>query len=492
MRLHNDDQMLVIAGFHGLTYLAQLLRADSEDGKCPDLLHLVVACCARAHGSQSRALTSLNRPGMWNAVVTEYSRATGATGPFPPQPPTAAQQDRFVGRVTADAALMAALCERFGDLSIDLAEALGQFPASGEPDFTRPDLRHTVYGDGTWISPFSAVMEWVDEEGEIHHSGSRAKSRPRVQRSETDPSYDEKPMLRGVNHVTAATWSRSGWVVLAIGQALGAEIDVALNQVDDIATRLQGRLHHVVWDRALTGWTLGWAMSRHGVLVTNKNTARGADKPQITPLALSDPEAITVFEHNGGLPLGTSVYKTTKGHDVVKSRYVRFGQPSETHCPHDLWVDDGALVDVVVDNHGTHRKVTYATALGSRRVSRPHGYVLKTTWSLPCLATPNGHWIDTEWQPFDHQHHRALKGRDRAIDLLRPFPRLDAERFKNHHGIRNASESWNQWFKSTLVRGDQGRAGRLTVEGQALDHLCAALLSNSITAYRSRVQRLAA
>ena len=70
---------------------------------------------------------------------------------------------------------------------------------------------------------------------------------------------------------------------------------------------------------------------------------------------------------------------------------------------------------------------------------------------------------------------------DPAGSELRPLSRAD-ETFKDAFSRRNDAESYNAWYKRTLPI--HGRAASLTLEGQELDFLTAAILNNSVTMSR--------
>ncbi|EYR61881.1 hypothetical protein N866_14690 [Actinotalea ferrariae CF5-4] len=188
------------------------------------------------------------------------------------------------------------------------------------------------------------------------------------------------------------------------------------------------------------------------------------------------------------LPLGTSVYKTTKDHDVVNSVVAHYGQPNGVDCPHDLWVDDGALFDVIEYGPARHQfKRARAQAVASRRIKTPSGFAVWTTWLLPCTLQPSGHLFDTETRPRVHRASPGGAERKKAEGQLRPVARMDTAAFQSTYGLRNITESVNSWFKKLLANNNTGgRAMRLNVQAQAVDHLCAMFVLNAITYERYR------
>ena len=230
-------------------------------------------------------------------------------------------------------------------------------------------------------------------------------------------------------------------------------------------------------------------MAQRGLLVVNKQvpkrsteTLSSSERRSLRPI---ERKAITLFETNHPLPLGVSVYRTENGHEVVRGKFLPFGAPPGIDCPHDLWVDDGALVDVRINSAGHQLKVAHARAVSAYAVPTDKGRQLHIEWHLPCRrARAGGHRFTTTSAP-----RNALKARKtpdpsaRALNEVRVISRLDAERFAEIHGLRNNTESFHSWAKSTLGTGkDSGRAQRLDAGAQLLDHLCIMVLRNARTA----------
>jgi len=281
-----------------------------------------------------------------------------------------------------------------------------------------------------------------------------------------------------------STWTRSGWVILANEQALRAEVDAARKLIRRIHEILGTRLHTVVWDRALTGWHIQDLMSSDRILVINKPVARSwPTSDGYTAPILSDSEARRRVADGQPLPLGTSVYPTSDGRmpEVVRSPYYRLGNPARLGCQHDLWVDDGALFDVFPDKSGWLVKVASATAQSATPVPGPNGrHTLPITWQLPCAKARLGaHVFETTWKPSTGRSERLNRGPQRALHDLRPIPRFHHGPFSQVHGLRNITESYNSWFKASL--GRSGRAMRLDIRAQFVDHLCAGTLANVIS-----------
>ena len=455
-------------------------------GGYPEMLLFVVAVAARVFGSQRQALLYLKRPGIWTALMTIYGSVVGDPGPYPTKPPSPRVVDAFVTRIGADPSRMEKLDQVFTWSAVRLAEALGQFPDSDDADYLIPRAESTVFGDGTYIKPFSAVHQITDRvTGDLITVGSRSKyGHPRIQKSLTDSKLDGKNLM-GVNHITLGTWSHAGAVVLGTTQALGAEVDGARRLLLRVHDVLGTRMRHVIWDRVMTGWVNEWSFSTMKTLVFNKSVARGDSRGRAKHLLITQKAAEQLQATNQPLPLGTSLYKITNGWELVRGRTYLYGPPDGIDCAHQLWVDDGAFVDVAIDARGHQVKTETATAMSALAEQAPGGlYRLRTRWHLPCSRASGGsHEFETVWNPRASNQDPITGALHKALTALRPIPRADADRFCETHGRRNTAESLNSWMKGRL--GRTGRAVHIDVQVQAVDHVCLGLLVNVRTAHRA-------
>lgn len=486
-----DKQIRAVFSSPALDHLQHVLSPVRGRGTYPDLLLFAVGVAGRVYGSQHRALTHLRQPAVWKNVTDRYCRVLRLNEPLPAVPPSAATQDRFIARLCAQDGALDALLHAFAESAVKMARTMGQFPAVANPDFARLDTRNIIFGDGTWYAPYSKVRrKWDPVTRQHYFLGSRARSgAPRYQVTYTNGRPDNKKYHRGINHVTVSTWTSSGWVVLAVGQALQAEIAAARSLVDQVSDLVGPDVHALVWDRAVTGKDVPHLMANRRILVVNKNVARGSDPHGSHPMPITVDEAKAAYLRGDDLPLGTSVYETERGHDVVKGRFWRYGYLPDVTCRHDLWVDDGALFDVTTDPSGYRFKGTRAITVTSHAVNESiipetPAWELHTTWDLPCAQTGTTHRFTTVSAP--NAKSRSTD-HDRALSELRPLPRIDADAFATVHGLRNITESYNAWVKARLgTTADGGRAMRLDARAQLFDHLCAAALANDLTWLRHK------
>ena len=194
--------------------------------------------------------------------------------------------------------------------------------------------------------------------------------------------------------------TQAGWIVLGCQQAFGAEIWAARDLIDSITSLLRDRVHTLVWDRAVTGSHVPDLMATRGILVINKQVAR--PKEPAGERRMRDFEAIRRHNSHEFLPLGVCVYPTGRpgGLEVVHSNFYRYDLFREGGCTHDLWVDDGALYDVVQGWSGRRVKGAHVVAEGVERVPGEHGMTVLTNWVMPCQRTAAGaHRFSTTWDP---------------------------------------------------------------------------------------------
>ena len=486
------DRVLAVFGNPALHHLGRTLPSTRSGGRGPRVVHppllqFAVAVCARIYGSQNRALKELSDGTLWRDACAVFAEQTPTPTPLPTAPPTARQQDGFIGWLATTQVngepLLDRLSEAFTKTAVRQAELLGNFAEAGWPDYAKPDIWHTVFGDGTYLKPLSDAC-WVTnkETGEKTLVGSRAKNpaRARVHHVLTDPTEDKKT-ARGVNHVTLTTWTRYGWVVLGVRHALGAEVHATRDLIASAHDTLGHRLHTVVWDRVIKGRDLQEFMGERRLMILTKQVERASNSKKsdgFTAPVLAPEEALRLHAQGTPLPLGTCVYPRSEPYrpDVTRSYYYSYETFVDGACRHDLWVDDGALVDVIQSEKGWLVKVQHASVLHARPLPGPT-FSLDYKFRLPCPQAAEGHHVfHRTWKP---RASRPAKAPGRAGYDLVPVPRLQQDLFDLIHGLRNNTESLNAWFKSSL--GQHKRAMRVEIEEQRIDHLCSAILANVIT-----------
>ena len=482
------DQVLAVFGNPALHHLSHTLPAVRRAKRgprvtYPPLLQFAVAISARIYGSQRRALLELADGNLWEEACAVFSDQTSKPVPLPTAPPSPRQQDRFIAWLTNEAGLLDRLSDAFTEAAVKQATFLGNFAEEGWPDYAHPDVWHTIFGDGTYLRPLSDAVLAVDPvTNEQVLMGSRAASpaRARVQEILTDGSEDQKT-ARGVNHVTLTTWTRCGWVILGVRQALGGEVHQARDLIASVHNHLGHRLHTVVWDRVIKGRDLQDFISERRLMIVTKPVERATNSLKssgFTAPVVDAEEARRLHQEESPLPLGTCVYprSVNKRPEVTRSSYYKYDTLTDGGCTHDLWVDDGALVDVIEARNGWLVKTQHASVLHARPQPGPR-FTLDYKFRLPCAQAPAGHHdFHRTWEP---RASRPTKGPARAAYDLQPVPRLSPETFNAIHGLRNNTESFNAWFKATL--GQHKRAMRVDVDHQRIDHLCAAMLTNART-----------
>ncbi len=483
MTMGLDDEAIELFASPVLHSLSPLLASTDPESGYPELMLLATFACARVWGSQNRALKEIKSRNLWPQMCAAYAEVAGNPGPYPNIAPSAQCLDKFVRRLCEDTETLTSLQIMFMTASIGLAQALGQFRKNVEPDWTRINPDHLIMGDGTYVRAFSAVTEHTDlVTGKKVRLGSRAKFKPRIQKVTTDASQDKKNAA-GINHVTISTPTQYGWIVLAVGHALGSEIRTATPMIERIVKIIGGGVHTLAYDGAYSGVSKEVLTANYGVLVLNKPTARNENNQrEQVGVQLPKDECVQMFLDDEPLPLGTSVFPTSSGHEMVRTCVYRFGQPIGVACAHDLWVDGEALVDVVPNDHRQPVKVSLARAVHTTRRRLPSGtFGVEIEWALDC---PEGgeHHFTTVSKPRADSGHKTRRVVAKALNSASPIPRAATVEFSRGYGFRNWTESFNSWFKSRLgTTAGKSRAMHLAPEHQAVDHLCAGLLANAIT-----------
>src|SRR6478609_399908 len=288
-RIGEREQMLDLFRFAPLYQLGETIEAVLEQSRkagsgrgrgrrssFPATLQFGLLVSARAYTSVPRVVRALADDGTWRQIRERYFSATGQQLPL--RPPNRDQLDHFKERISTRAVLIE-LQDMFRRCAIAQARDHGNLNPSRARDHTRPSDANSIYGDGTDIAPYSKVLTVADPFDPTRQRilGSRAKDpgRAKVQKIHSDMTEDGKNM-RGVNMVSAHTWTPWGRVVLGTATALRAEQWAALDLIDAVATRAGEGLHTVIWDRAITGWSVDYLMASYGVQVLGKSVGKSA------------------------------------------------------------------------------------------------------------------------------------------------------------------------------------------------------------------------
>ncbi len=517
----------------------------------PASVLLAVMVLARVYGSLPRALAVLQHEDHWSLVRDLVERATTPIGGgpglvLPHRAPTINTMRVFRRMLDGSLEHREALQQRFQRISYALARRLGNFAALA-PDFTAPDTRHAIYGDGTILRPYSSVRVIPTLDGTAIPVGSKAKHRPRVPVALTDTGADDKKDI-GLNMVSLHTLTEHGRVVLATGTAFGAEMWTSLDLIDSVMAHVEdleartpnsaaedggSPVHTLVYDRAITGWSVDYLMHRYGIQTLTKSSAasnkgehaltdeeiktrtddyaiyagadilgretRAAIMPYLRYEVLSQ-----VIRSYDAMPVGLSYYPSESDKKEVFRTHTK-DLPDATHhspdgpCRHSVVMDDGSLFLVATDPELGHRTKTWLLECDTAtRHRRPDGgWTRRCTYTVPCVY--GDFTYEHEWEASEP---RRQPGHDRDLAdpvgwRLRPLGRADdlvdwynhgadadeitpeQRRFTRAYSVRNDAESYNQWFQQSLLH--HGRAANETLPGQELDWLCGAILNNILT-----------
>lgn len=476
----------------------------------PPQLLLAVLLIERVYGSQEATLTEVSDPDRWELLSEEFR--TAVNDPLvriPSVPPKAKAMDTFFNRLIAKGS---GFLQQFQEIqlttAIEVAQACGNFPLDAGQlphNLTDFDRRFVVHGDGTYIAPYSDVRMIIDPEtGEVTLQGSRAKDvkNARIQKVVTDAALDGKQGTRGLNHISVSTYTPYGPVILTTGQTAGAEVKETIRLLEQVHQQLGERFVWLVWDRAISGHYIDEVFEEFGAILVNKEYRDGS---RGTTSLISDEEAKERYEKQQPLPVGMSVFPTTKGSEVIRSRNQRIGYHYDRDCRHMLWLDAGAL-HLVRDSEQARQQLRQTDSVGqgslvdrldltpvkiapvlastATRTHNGQNWTLHTTWEYPCPNNPNiTHRLDYDHCPAQPAHIRPGT-LHHQLHRVRTIPRIDP-RFPAIHGRRNVTESIQNSLKRTIGTGiHDGRALRLDEAKQQFQHLAGSVLITAITEIR--------
>ncbi|MGO4604518.1 hypothetical protein [Terrabacter sp. 2YAF2] len=294
-KVSNEEQVANLFAFEPLYLMGEIVqdlldqhRTRGRRANFPATLLLGVAVSARITTSVPESIRLLENGQLWDTVRYRFHEMTGHE--LPAGPPNKDQVDHFRERILQLGA-MPLLQAMFRRCAIAQAWAHGNLLPGNSCDFTQPDDRNAIYGDGTLLKAFSNVRTITDPYDPTRRRlvGSRASDpkRARVQNFTTDLSQDDKSG-RGVNFVSVHTWTQYGRVVLGTAPALGAEQWAALELIEAVGDLAGGGMHHVIWDRAITGWTVDYIMAKYGAQVLGKSVAQREITDQTTSKSIYD------------------------------------------------------------------------------------------------------------------------------------------------------------------------------------------------------------
>lgn len=318
-------------------YFSLLQQRTGGARRMPTVILLFTAAAARISGSLASAISTLSEPAVWEMLREVWTEELDLEEhQFPDFCPNRERVRSFIDRLTRIEAWCVEcsrvdvrtretehdckpgvphwhdfLQDRFQDVAMRQAKAQGNLHRPDDLDWAAPDLKNTVIGDGTVVTPYSDVLRVKnalkngkddgdddEEEDEAPNEiivGSRASgardgtARPR-QAPGTDLKEDGKAHLAGLNMVSMLTPTAHGWVVLGTGHASSAEQWAALDLLNSVAPRAGGGVRTLLWDRVFTGWLLDHAMGAHGIRVVNKSVGAPKKKDKSSAYRLDEDE----------------------------------------------------------------------------------------------------------------------------------------------------------------------------------------------------------
>lgn len=526
------------------------LRTDLE--RAESRACLLIDILGRGLGARQVAAAHMTVPGKWRRIL-QISGELDAGAPLTWNPPTETRvrqwRQRFLPRGwRPDHQVLPQTLRQIQakviELGVRRAEQLGQFPDGIDPDYTLPDSRQQLIGDGTWVEPYSKAKVVEDPDLGPVKRHSRAKSTETVREQQAKQTLKKhENYITGVLHTVLITETRVGWVFLGGDQTFGGESDSSLRLIEEVVAYLGDRVHTVCYDRGFTGAPANWLMARYGIplvtvpmpetkpekdgelrdhrLVAAKGLAAVLPKNDARHSTLLDvraqrelqvaANATQMREHRDrglpagiGRPLGTCYYLTSDANvEKVISEYYEYDTISDHRradgsvCEHHLYVDDGALWEAQQQgNQWVKARRPQCSPARRVRNSETGGWSMVMDWELRCTETGVVMRDKTCWTPAlrrvsSKDPYRGMSKeeaeRAKALKALQPLPRCDAA-FQSVYGHRNNIEAWFSWYKGTLRKGKSSAS--LSLDHQLLDLLWGGMVTNSRALRRGRLAGL--
>jgi hypothetical protein len=442
--------------------------------------------CAFTAETGSEDVTEAELAENWDTVVRpEFWDAYGVW--LPDAPLTAKTYGAWKNRAMADETRLGELVGAFEDQAYRQARDLGFLDPTLPLDWTDPAMCNVIYGDGTWIKPYSDVtlvheVDPVDGHVDLVAKGSRAKtiSAARVV-PERDRDNTKPGRPYGLNHLTLSCRDDRPFsrvcLAVQVAQAKQGELTVADEMLDRVAARAGDGIHVVAYDGAFGPGDSMRALHHRGHAVVNRNNVATteASKSEYAAQILKPPG-----DKRPGLPLETRVRRTSKG--VFEARVYTVDLGTFPHangaCFHDLVGVDASVYEKYPHTPGMVdlRHETPLRKLVSNR--REHVHEGVTTYSahleflVPCAE--HGAFMvdfDISLPTSDDVPMRSIAAQ------VRPLADTDPP-YKKVYGRRNDAEAVNAWLKRVMRNG---RARSMDRHAQTIDHVGIGLMINAET-----------
>lgn len=262
------QQSIDLCGFPAVYSLAKIVdaqypRNDRGRGRKPadaDVM-IIHRAAFRAAGSGPEAIRQLNDADTWAQCDERYFAMIGKH--LPAAPYILDRVLHYWSRALENPDLLPALETGFIRIVVAQARKQGNLLPDRIPDWTNPSERHTIYGDGTFVKPFSDVYTVVHPPPARRSWWVAAPSRwtpPGSSPTRTDAAEDGKD-ADGFNFIGAYTRTEVGRIVLATGYSLRAELWGCLAVLEAIAEFAADGVHTLLWDRVVTGWVVEYLMA---------------------------------------------------------------------------------------------------------------------------------------------------------------------------------------------------------------------------------------
>jgi hypothetical protein len=442
--------------------------------------------CAFTAETGSEDVTEAELAENWDTVVRpEFWYAHGVW--LPDAPLTAKTYDAWKNRAMADETRLGELVGAFEEQAYRQARDLGFLDPSRPLDWTDPAMCNVIYGDGTWIRPYSDVtlvheVDPVDGHIDLVAKGSRARtvSAARVA-PERDSDHSKPGHPYGLNHLTLSCRDDRPFsrvcLAIQVARAKQGETTVADVMLDRVAARAGDGLHVVAYDGAFGPADAMRALHHRGYAVVNRNNVATID-------ARTSKFATKILKPPGdkrpGVPVETRVRRTSEGVFEARVNTAKLGifPHADGACFHELVGVDASVYEKYPHTPGLvdlRHETPIPKVVAERREHVREGV---TTYSahlellVPCAR--HGAFrvvLDISLSSSGEVPMRSIAAQ------VRPLADTDPA-YRKVYGRRNDAEALNAWIKRVMRKG---RARSLDRHAQTIDLVGIALMINAET-----------
>lgn len=425
---------------------------------------VIFSAASRAFGSQSKAHSAMTKGGLWESMrdsAASVGRDLPAEVPSP---------DQVCHLLRTHEHLPAALEHVLNTTAMDLAQSMGLFDPSRPFEWSHPDRRHHLTGDGTVLKPLSSITESNKMERSRSADPERNARTCEAFRGKPKKDAGEDKRQLGLPFAVVSTHNGLRHQRVVFGLQVyrdGNETGAAMDIFDRVIPLAGGGVHTVNYDMLMRDTHVTQLLRRHGAMTIVQ-----------APQAAEGQRGLDIPVDHARYRRGRGGVKRPKGRVSAKhlGAYQHDGRDGRP-CWHRLWLVDG---EPRVDRYG-ERDLPDIDSPGLklvdvRRERGQDGYHVVATYRIPCPK-----WGEHDVQVDVTKEPRGNVKEGGALDRLTVGKlRLLHERdeaFWDVAGRRSDSESTIDVIQRTFEL--RQRATRLDIDRLLWDLIGAALLINA-------------